>query len=132
MEWQIENPQDTSWFVVRLGGVFRLDDLEACYRELLDRPDWTSGSDIFWDARACDFSDLDLAEIEQIAQMTERYRERRGHGRGAWLVSRDVDFGISRMFELLSEGKVPFTFRVFRVEDEATTWLKSPSTGSKR
>jgi hypothetical protein len=39
------------------------------------------------------------------------------------VVSHDVDFGMARMLEMLSEVKLPHDFMVFRDIEEACSWL---------
>ena len=46
-------------------------------------------------------------------------------GKSAFVFSKDVEFGLGRMFEALSEGKegMPVEYRSFRDINEAREWL---------
>ncbi len=46
-----------------------------------------------------------------------------GKPKVAIAVSRDYDFGMVRMFELIAEGTIPHDLMVFRSTDEACDWL---------
>lgn len=47
-----------------------------------------------------------------------------GSPRVANVVSRDYDYGMTRMLELTSESELPHDFTVFRSIDEACEWLE--------
>ena len=51
-------------------------------------------------------------------------RERLLDPRVANVVSRDHDYGMTRMLELTSQGELPHEFSVFRDMDEACEWLE--------
>jgi hypothetical protein len=57
--------------------------------------------------------------IDLILQNLARF----GEPKVANVVSRDVDFGKVRMFELRAEGRIPHDFMVFRTVEEACAWL---------
>lgn len=115
----------TDYFMIKLSGRFDVRDLESCYVNMLDHDNWKTGTNVLWDATECTFDHLDTRDVRRIGEMTAKYREKRGHGKAAWVVGRAVDFGVSRMFELLNKGKVVFDFRVFKSIEEAREWIMS-------
>lgn len=123
MDCTIVHETAVPYYHIELSGQFELDDLERCYVEILQHPDWVPGLDILWDAQKCTFQHLQRDELDAIANMTEKYREQRGAGRAAWVVSTDIDFGISRMFENMNQRKVVFDFSVFMTLPEAKEYL---------
>lgn len=125
MEYQVFKNEGQNYFTVVLSGQFDPYDLEKCYLELIHHPHWQVGGDILWDVRQCTSDHLDSPDIRAIAMILNKYREQRGRGRAAWLVSRDMDFGMSRMFEMMNENTVVFQFRVFRNQEEAEQYLLS-------
>ena len=50
-------------------------------------------------------------------------RPERGKGKSAIVVTRNVDYGIARMFELINENRFKFNFMIFKAMDEAIQWL---------
>ena len=123
MDFMIVNDKECPYFQIELAGQFDLQDLESCYVEILNHPNWVVGLDILWDARKCTFAHLGKDNLHAITGMTSKYKEQRGEGRAAWVVGRDIDFGISRMFELLSKDTVIFDFHVFKTIQEAQDYL---------
>jgi hypothetical protein len=56
-----------------------------------------------------------------------RNDEHIGDGRAAILVRSLSDYGRGRQFELLTQGRVSATMRVFLDEAEARDWLAGPA-----
>lgn len=123
MQYTIINRDETPYQTIRLEGPFDLGDLERCYVEFLGCPSWSPGTGVLWDVRQCSLAKLNHESLADIAAMTRRYAARRGQGKAAWVVSADVDFGVSRMFQLRNEDDVVFRLQVFRTLEEAKRWL---------
>lgn len=97
---------------------------------LTSHPQYRPGIPKLWDARQADLSKLTRAEFRSIAR-AGRVSELSTRGiRVAVLVTRPVDFGIARMFELSEGYDLLDALRVFRNQDAAIAWLtqdeKSP------
>jgi hypothetical protein len=57
-------------------------------------------------------------------ELVRAQEKRLGRPRVAHVVSRDADFGMLRMLEMVSESQLKHEFRVFRSLDEACAWLE--------
>jgi hypothetical protein len=125
MEYRIRIDAGLPYLLIELTGDFDVRALEKCYREFLSHPSWKTGMDILWDCRRCSLVSLAESDMRIIGKMTEKYRDARGAGKAAWVVGKDVDFGLSRMFEIINEEKVVFQFRVFRSLAQARDWIAS-------
>ena len=82
-------------------------------------PDW-SGRPVVWDFRAAQF-DIHAPEIRDIAQFILENQPPAPPPRVAFVTTRDVDFGLARIFEVYREHPTT-SFRVFRDLDEAMSW----------
>ena len=92
-------------------------------RDLTSHPQYRPGIPKLWDARQADLSKLTRAEFRSIAR-AGRVSELSTLGiRVAVLVTRPVDFGIARMFELSEGYDLLDALRVFRDPDAAIAWL---------
>ena len=87
-------------------------------------PDWAPGLEILVDCSKSDLSGLSAADVRNASEAVVVLGEQFGTGRAAMVVGRDVDFGMVRMWELLTADKVPFEFCVFRNLAEACEWLE--------
>lgn len=123
MKYEIHFNSFKDYLTISLYEKFNLDSLESCYQEMLDWDMWKPGIDIIWDCRQCSLSGLDQKGLEDIGKMTAKYEKIRGPGRAAWVVEKDVDFGISRMFEMGTAENLIFNFHVFRSLEAAENWL---------
>ena len=82
--------------------------------------------DLLWDFTDAHPSGITQSEMEQIIIVAKSYAHLRKNGRTALVVNRDLSFGLSRMYETLSEVKEhPIHHRVFRDMDKALAWLTS-------
>ena len=102
-----------------VSGPFHLSDLRDALKELyaghaLER------RRLLWDVTG---AELDWA-AEEIKGFSEWVRENRwpGEGRTAVVVSRDLHFGLARMYEMFSSD-LPVEFVVFRDLEAATAWV---------
>jgi hypothetical protein len=90
--------------------------------------DESFGFRTLFDARKGDLSQAAASSIRSTAASLEKNRSKHPHGRGAYLVSRDVDFGVARMAEALAE-MLPVEARTFKDRDAALIWLSEGLDG---
>jgi hypothetical protein len=102
-------------------GKASFDDAVATIRDFYST---NPTSNVVWDFREGTLVALSSKEIESIAELTSALSKNRTVGKTAGIVARDVDFGISRMFQSLVEvkGYRP-EVRVFHDEKEALDWI---------
>jgi hypothetical protein len=79
---------------------------------------------VMWDVRGGSLTEISRADWLNMLRASEPHVHGRAGGKSAIVAAADVDFGLSRMFELLAEGhELPFDIRVFRTVQEAEGWL---------
>jgi hypothetical protein len=109
---------------VTLSGPIAIDKWKEAYHQLLSHPDFRKDMDTLWDFRAVEeIHTLQPSDMHAIAREVTDRAEKRGAGRVALVMAREVDFGLARMYELMSDGLVPLSIRVFRDLGEAEAWL---------
>jgi hypothetical protein len=94
-----------------------LGALEACVAD----PRYASGMGRLWDFTEADLSQLDSDTVREMAQYTLKFPPGIGDVKVALVTARNLDYGLSRMFEMSSRAATPI--RVFRAMDEAVAWL---------
>jgi hypothetical protein len=80
---------------------------------------------VIWDLRRGSISDISADDIRMLVSAGAPHADRRRGGRTAIVCIHDVDFGLSRMFQIVAELQhIPFEIGVFRQMDAAMRWLK--------
>jgi hypothetical protein len=80
---------------------------------------------LLWDLTAADISEMEKHQMEEIISTAKKYAHLRPGGKTAIVTTRAVDYGISRMFEILAEIKNhPIRHHVFYDIKEAKNWLE--------
>ena len=76
-----------------------------------------------WDYRDADLTQLSARDLSDIAAYVASCEPAPRDQREALLVTRTIEFGISRMFGMLSESRPGVRFSVFRDKDAAELWV---------
>ena len=107
--------------------------IHKCSGSLTDE-EFTKAINSFYDGNPTmnvvwDFSKASLANtpkefVKQSSMLVQRLGCCRRNGKSAVIASRDLEYGMARMFQIMTEnGEIPFTIRVFRSFGEAKKWL---------
>ncbi len=108
-------------------GVVMAHEIIAFNRELAQDPDYRLGLNRLVDMRGVTIE----APSDEISEMaTEAIKKRdasEGQRKGAILVDRDLEYGLVRMFDAMSD-LTQSEVRPFRRLDEAMAWLGLPET----
>jgi hypothetical protein len=112
---------ETGIWTFQLSGTVTAEEALRAYQEMRESPEFRPSAPRLWDAReTVSGTAIDGFDLRSIAQRT-------GSGvahKVAILVRRDVDFGISRMYQSHAELEdQPADTRIFRDHDEAVAWL---------
>jgi len=79
---------------------------------------------VLWDFRKASLSRISAKEIEAILDYIQQHAEKRIGGKTAILVSKNLEYGISRMVQTFTELKdIPIETKTFRSIEEAIQWL---------
>lgn len=104
-------------------GQFTLGEIEQGLRSLRDTPGIPADIPALWDLRRLDFQQMDRNRLAGMIEIRARHPER-GRARLALLVQGDLSFGVSRMYEMLSESRgLPQVIQVFTDAQNAEDWL---------
>ena len=85
---------------------------------------------VLWDIREGSLASLSSKDLKMILKRGAQFADRRRGGRTAIVCSREVDYGLGRMFQTLASLQhIPFEINVFRNLEEAVEWLNQSSQG---
>jgi hypothetical protein len=125
MEWTVEQADGQDFVTVVTRGAFTTADHLRMTEDVLSRDFWRPGTAVLFDHRALEFGAADFAAMRAAADTHVAHDERIGQGKAAVLMKAPADFGRGRQFELLTEGRVGATMRIFLDPAEAVAWLRS-------
>jgi hypothetical protein len=106
------------------------DGLAAMIAGILSHEEWQPGGAILVDHSELNSGPLTLAQIRSLAAMAAQGREKVGQARIAHAVSRDLEFGLVRMWESFVSNQWDARVMCFRSRDEAVAWLKQHGGGT--
>jgi len=79
---------------------------------------------VLWDIREGSLVSLSSNDLQMIVKRGAQFADRRRGGRTAIVCSKDLDYGLSRMFQAFASLQhIPFEIDVFRNLEEAREWL---------
>jgi len=97
-----------------------LNELSRFY----DSPDYDPEMNVLWDLRQLDgLSGLATSELSRLVTLVSRRWISGQPRRAALIVSRMVDFGMARMYEMRMESVSRQEIRVFTDFEQARQWL---------
>jgi hypothetical protein len=119
----IDEDKDLTIFTVT--GRLSFDEVMPVVKDFYDG---NPTKNVLWDLTDIKEVQVTSEEVRLIVSYGPRYEGKRASaGKTAFVVQKEVLFGMSRMFEIQSNMKnVPYTIEVFRNRDEAYQWLDEP------
>lgn len=82
---------------------------------------------VLWDLSKSDVSSITASEIQGVAFTSRKFASKRKGGKTAIVASENLTFGLTRMYELLTNAQdLPFETQAFRTTEEAYHWLLEP------
>lgn len=123
MECHIHIDESAGTATVRMSGLVTVDGLSEAFESLVSHPEFHEGLNRLWDGREADFSTLTPSDFKAIAAAAKARPSGPGV-RAAFLVSRDVDFGVGRMYGSMEGEQLPGELRIFRDPTAAQSWCR--------
>ncbi len=97
-------------------------DLIAYYRNLRTHPDFRSNLNEIFDATRIETVDLTAEDVRRLSNLTEEFTKRGVPVKVAIIAPGDVEFGMSRMYEMLQMQSIN-VLKVFRERAPAEEWI---------
>ncbi|MBW1813454.1 MAG: hypothetical protein JRJ39_07210 [Deltaproteobacteria bacterium] len=102
-------------------GLVSTDELLKSLEDVLNHPDYHPGMKSLTDLReATPFTNT--GDVEQIANLLQKRKDRFKEGKAAVVVSKEVSYGMIRMLQAYAADS-PFEIEVFYDIEEAKKWL---------
>jgi len=127
MSIEVEFNRDKNFLRVTIIGLPSLQDFEAVLTQITTSNEYPPNINAVWDLRKADFMTADDKLFRHIIELRKCYPQR-SHCKSALIANDDLAFGMSRMFQMLSEDKVPLELMVFRDYAEGEQWILNSHT----
>ncbi len=103
---------------------FTFEEFEEAVKDIINSDQFPPDIRALWDLRELDFNDIDRSFEERLINIQKKYPER-GQARLALITPDGLGFGMTRMYEALSND-LPRRIRAFKTYTKAEDWLLQP------
>lgn len=108
---------------ITLEGEASLEGLSDFVEGLIKHPDWYPGRKVLIDFKKFFTITLTNDDVMNLSLFVRSLKNALGDGACAIYVSRDIDFGIVRMWQMHTENDINNRIEVFDSREEASGWL---------
>ncbi len=122
VELYYDKKKDALFGIMR--GLITIEENENALNTIMKSDQYPPDIRTLWDVREQDFTNIDADFEMRLIELRKKYPER-GNARMALVVSTDLGFGMSRMYQNLS-ANLPQNIMVFRDYADAEKWLLNP------
>jgi len=123
MNFNIQHVANKDYFLLEVTGGANVDILKGLVKHVLDHPAWHEDIPTLVDLRGFSASGLTSDDIFQLADLFKSINTQLGSGNTALVVSNELDFGLARMWQMMTEEHVKMEIDVFKDIEEAKEWL---------
>jgi len=120
---EIDKQKNIRWHVVT--GLIDVREVAEYLKGLYASSGSNSEMNVFWDLQGADFSAVSSEDIRSLMAYVGKIWGQGGRSKAALVVSNDLDFGLSRMYQIMMEGATSSTIEVFKDITAARRWIES-------
>ena len=123
MKHTLKVSADGLLFTVVTKGDGGVEGIIAFLNDIISHPKWKPGNHILLDHRRLNIDQISASGIEDVSIFFISISDKLGAGKIALVMNRDIDFGIARAWESITNLDVDIRIHVFRKLEEAIHWL---------
>jgi len=120
---EIDKQKNIRWHVVT--GRIDVREVAEYLKRIYASSDSNSEMSVFWDLQTADFSAVTSEDIRSLMAYVGKIWGKGGKSKAALVVSNDLDFGLSRMYQIMMEGATSSAIEVFKDIDAAKEWIEA-------
>lgn len=103
-------------------GEITFQKIKSSYEAVLSHPDFQKDMCVIWDIRDADASKFDSQDVIRLARYFETQLKHRAKFKVAVIVSRDLEYGLSRMYQVAA-ADLPAKIGIFINLENAKKWV---------
>ncbi|MCM8526567.1 MAG: hypothetical protein NE327_08635 [Lentisphaeraceae bacterium] len=123
MRFEISYVEDGNYLLVEITGGANLDLLKEMVSKAMEHPSWHSSIPALVDFRGFSAKGLSSDDVYELSELCKSLRGVLGDGGCALVMSKELDFGLARMWQMMTESHVDMEIEIFKDIDEAKEWL---------
>ena len=127
MKYSVSFDEDDNFFRVKATGSAVVELIHEMVKSLVEHEQWHVGVNTLLDFSEVNFSCLDTDEIVQLSNIVKALSEQIGDGQCAMVTNQQVDFGLARMWQMMTEHHVEFQVEIYNSLTDAVEWLGTQS-----
>jgi hypothetical protein len=103
-------------------GEISFEEIKSSYEASLTHPDFQKDMNVIWDVRDADASKFDSQNVIRLARYFETQLKDRADYKVGVIVSRDLEFGLSRTYQVAA-ADLPAKIEIFINLEDAKKWV---------
>lgn len=123
MKYEIKFQNPPGFFHIETKGAFCVATFRQLAEDLLAHREWKAGTHCLFNYLNTDFSKVSLEKFREISWLHYSQDNSIGSGKSAFVVKDDLNFGLGRMYQGMTEAHVSANFGTFRNLDDALAWI---------
>ncbi len=128
MDYSVDYDPELDAVVATTRNALSVDGMSRLVDELVTELRSRGATNVLGNHSESSAVDLQTAEVRDIAKLARKISEVHHVKRFAVVFAEDVDFGMGRMWQALTEDTVSFEIRIFRTLAEARGWLANSNS----
>ena len=123
MNFNITHVSVKDYLLIEVSGGANVNSLKGIVQQVLEHPAWHEIIPSLVDLRGLSASTLSSDDIFELADLFKSINTSLGSGNTALVVSQELEFGLARMWQMMTEEYVKMEIDVFKNIDEALEWI---------
>ncbi len=105
-----------------VAGEMTFEEIKSSYEAILSHTDFQKDLNSIWDMRNADASKFDRQDVIRLARYFETQLKNRAEFKVAVIVSRDLEYDLSRMYQVAA-ADLPAKIGIFINLEDAKKWV---------
>ena len=123
MRFEISYVEQGNYLLAEITGGANLDLLKTLVSDALQHPKWDEFIPTLVDCRGFSANNLSSDDVYELSELCKSLGTHLGSGGCALVMSKELDFGLARMWQMMTEGHIEMPIEIFRDIDEAREWV---------
>lgn len=123
MSFEISYIEDGKYMLVEITGAANVPLLKEMVEEVIKHPNWHEAIPGLIDFRGFSASGLSSDDVYELADVCRNLGRMLGSGNCALVMSKEIDFGLARMWQMMTEAHVEMEIEIFKSIEEAREWI---------